>query len=174
MATPQGVLTGEPMRGVKFSLMDCLVHSDPAHRGGGQIGPASRRVIYAAQLTAKPQLVEPIYLVEMQTTRDVLGSIYSLLSQKRGFIFSEEQKGNTPLIIIKAYLPVAESFGFTQSLRESTSGKAFPQMMFHHWSIIDGDPFIEGTLSNKIAMEIRKRKGMPLQFPTIDKYHDKL
>lgn len=54
------------MRGVRFDLHDVLIHSDPMHRGGGQIIPAARRVAYSSVLTAKPCLLEPVYLVEIQ------------------------------------------------------------------------------------------------------------
>ena len=43
-----------------------MLHQDPPHRGGGQVIPAARRAMYASILSAKPRLVEPIYLVEMQ------------------------------------------------------------------------------------------------------------
>jgi elongation factor 2 len=43
-------------------------------------------------------------------------------------------------VMIKAYLPVAESFGFTQALRAATSGRAFPQCVFDHWEELGGDP----------------------------------
>jgi len=45
----------------------------------------------------------------------------------------EEVILGTPMMTIKAYLPVAESFGFTQHLRSLTQGKAFPQCVFDHW-----------------------------------------
>jgi elongation factor 2 len=173
-ATSQGVLCGEPLRGVRFNLQDVVVHADPAHRGSGQVAPATKRALGAAQLTAKPVLVEPIYLAEIQTTRDAIGPIYSVLSKRRGFVFAEDQKGTSPIVVVKAYLPVMESFGFMQELASSTSGRAFPQLVFDHWKPIDGDPLTEGTLAYNTVMAIRKRKGMPQQLPSLDKYLDKL
>lgn len=41
---------------------------------------------------------------------------------------------------LKAYLPVAESFGFSNDLREATRGQAFPQLVFDHWEELKGDP----------------------------------
>jgi hypothetical protein len=43
-----------------------VLHADAIHRGGGQIIPTARRAMYAAQLTATPRLLEPVYLVEIQ------------------------------------------------------------------------------------------------------------
>jgi len=62
----QGVLCEENMRAVRFDLHDVTLHADSIHRGGGQIIPTARRCFYACVLTAKPRLMEPIYLVEIQ------------------------------------------------------------------------------------------------------------
>ena len=62
----QGVLCDENMRGVRFNIYDVTLHTDAIHRGGGQIIPTARRVLYASALTAEPRLMEPVYLVEIQ------------------------------------------------------------------------------------------------------------
>ena len=62
----QGVLCDENMRGVRFNIYDVTLHTDAIHRGGGQIIPTARRVLYACVLTAAPRLMEPVYLVEIQ------------------------------------------------------------------------------------------------------------
>lgn len=64
----QGVLCEENMRGVRFNIYDVTLHADAIHRGGGQIIPTARRVLYASVLTAKPRLLEPIYLVEIMVS----------------------------------------------------------------------------------------------------------
>jgi len=51
----------------------------------------------------------------------------------------------TPQTLIKAYLPVSESFGFTTFLRANTAGQAFPNCSFHHWDLLPGNPLVEGT-----------------------------
>ena len=63
---PQGPLCEENVRAVRFNIHDVTLHTDAIHRGGGQIIPTARRVLYACMLTAKPRLLEPIYLVEIQ------------------------------------------------------------------------------------------------------------
>lgn len=62
----QGALCEENMRAVRFDVHDVTLHADAIHRGGGQIIPTARRVLYASVLTAQPRLMEPIYLVEIQ------------------------------------------------------------------------------------------------------------
>ena len=62
----QGVLCEENMRGVRMNIQDVTLHADAIHRGGGQIIPTTRRVIYASFLSAKPKILEPVYLVEIK------------------------------------------------------------------------------------------------------------
>ena len=57
------------MRGVRFNIYDVTLHTDAIHRGGGQIIPTARRVLYASALTAEPRLMEPVYLVEIQVIK---------------------------------------------------------------------------------------------------------
>ena len=132
-ATKEGAMTDENMRGIKFNIMDVTLHADAIHRGGGQVIPTARRVFYASQLTAEPRFVEPVFICEIQCPDDAMGGIYQTLTQRRGIVIGEEPVSGTPLLIVKAYLPVAESFGFTQALRAATSGRAFPQCVFDHW-----------------------------------------
>ena len=62
--------------------------------------------------------MEPIYLVEIQCPEQVVGGIYGVLNRKRGHM---SQVAGTPMFVVKAYLPVNESFGFTADLRSNTS-----------------------------------------------------
>lgn len=173
-ATKEGVLCEENMRGIRFNLVDVQLHADAVHRGGGQIIPTARRVLYAACLTAEPRLMEPIYLVEIQCPETAIGGIHATLNKRRGHVISEEQRPGTPLYNVKAYLPVMESFGFTADLRSNTGGQAFPQCVFDHWQIIPGDPLQENSKPGTICTATRKRKGLGIEVPTLDKFLDKL
>ena len=97
-----------------------------------------------------------------------------MLNQKRGIVFEEIQRPGTPIYNIKAHLPVIESFGFTGVLRAATSGQAFPQSVFDHWEMMTSDPHDEGSKSNEICLEARKRKGLKEILPTTKDYEDKL
>jgi len=96
------------------------------------------------------------------------------MTQRRGIIISEEPIIGTPLVNMKAYLPVGESFGFTQVLRAATSGRAFPQCVFDHWELMSGDPTEVGSKSNDIVEGIRKRKGLKPGIPALDNFVDKM
>ena len=56
------------MRNCRFNIYDVTLHADAIHRGGGQIIPTARRVLYASMLTAEPRIMEPVYLVEIQVS----------------------------------------------------------------------------------------------------------
>jgi len=173
-ATKEGVMCDENMRNIRFNIHDVTLHADAIHRGGGQIIPTARRVLYACMLTAQPRLLEPVYLVEIQCPQDATGGIYSVLNRRRGHIFEENQTPGTPMVAIKAYLPVNESFGFTADLRSHTGGKAFPQCVFDHWQTMNDDPLDPVTKSGVIVTTTRARKGLSESVPPLDKYFDKL
>uniref|UniRef100_A0A8C2CXI3 Eukaryotic translation elongation factor 2, like 2 n=1 Tax=Cyprinus carpio TaxID=7962 RepID=A0A8C2CXI3_CYPCA len=173
-ATKEGALCEENMRAVRFDIHDVTLHADAIHRGGGQIIPTARRVLYASVLTAQPRLMEPIYLVEIQCPEQVVGGIYGVLNRKRGHVFEESQVAGTPIFVVKAYLPVNESFGFTADLRSNTGGQAFPQCVFDHWQILPGDPYDVNSKPSQIVAETRKRKGLKEGIPALDNYLDKL
>merc|ERR1719232_1686651 len=173
-ASKEGVLCDENMRGIRFDLHDVTLHADAIHRGGGQLIPTARRVLYACCMTASPRLLEPVYLVEVQCPEQAMGGIYSVLNRKRGHVFAEEQTPGTPMFQVKAYLPVNESFGFDSELRAATSGQAFPQCCFDHWQTIVQDPLEEGNIAHKIVTATRKRKGLSEELPPLDRFLDKL
>merc|ERR1712056_52491 len=173
-ASKEGVLCDENMRSVRFNLYDVALHTDAIHRGGGQIIPTARRVLYASALTAGPSLMEPVYLVEIQCPENAVGGIYGVLNRRRGHVFEEAQTPGTPMFVVKAYLPVNESFGFTADLRSNTGGQAFPQCVFDHWQVLPGCPLTDGTKPNQIVEECKKRKGLKPGPPSLDNYLDKM
>ncbi|KAL3897875.1 MAG: hypothetical protein SGCHY_003113, partial [Lobulomycetales sp.] len=173
-ASKEGVLAEENMRSIRFNIQDVVLHADAIHRGGGQIIPTCRRVLYASCLTASPGIQEPVYLVEIQCPENAMGGIYGVLNRRRGHVFAEEQRPGTPLYNVKAYLPIMESFGFSADLRAATSGQAFPQSIFSHWQIMPGNPLEEGNKVFDIIKDVRVRKGLKPEIPALSNYYDKL
>jgi len=173
-AIKEGVLCEENMRATRFNIHDVTLHADAIHRGGGQIIPTARRCLYACQLLAKPRLMEPVYLCEIQCPEAAVGGIYGVLNRRRGIVFEEMQTPGTPMFVVKAHLPVNESFGFTADLRSNTGGQAFPQCVFDHWQILPGDPFEEGSKPAGVVRDTRKRKGLKEGIPDVANYFDKM
>lgn len=172
--TKEGVMTEEQLRGIRINMLDCVLHSDAIHRGAGQIIPTARRLYYACELTATPRLQEPIFQCDITCPADSMGGVYTCLNQRRGQIIEEENVQGTPISVLKCFLPVAESFGFTGSLREHTKGQAFPQCVFDHWEVVASDPFELESKAIVIIDKIRKRKGLKEGIPALDNYYDKL
>jgi elongation factor 2 len=77
------VLCDENMRGVRFNIYDVALHADAIHRGGGQIIPTARRVLYASALTAELRLLEPVYLCEIQ----VGGTDWGVVPNRKSPVF---------------------------------------------------------------------------------------
>ncbi|KAJ1569448.1 Elongation factor 2, partial [Nowakowskiella sp. JEL0078] len=174
LATKEGCIADENMRGIRFNILDVALHADAIHRGGGQLIPTARRVVYASVLTANPGIMEPVFLCEITCSESAMGGIYGVLNRRRGHVFAEEQRLGTPLYSIKAYLPIMESFGFTAALREATAGQAFPQCVFDHWQMMSGSPLEKGNKVFDLITTVRKRKGLPEEVPPLDRYYDKL
>jgi len=172
-ATKEGPLCEENMRGIRFNLMDVMMMGDAIHRGAGQIMPPTRRCCFAAELTAKPTLQEPVFLVEITCPQEAMSGVHNCMNMRRGCIFEENPWGGTPLVQVKAHLPVSESFGFVSALRAATSGQAFPQCVFDHWEAMAGDATEEGKVQ-ELVLAIRKRKNIKVAMPALGDFLDKL
>ena len=64
--------------------------------------------------------------------------------------------------------------GFTADLRSNTGGKAFPQCVFDHWQILQGDPSEPSSKPFQVVVDTRKRKGLKEGIPALDNFIDKL
>uniref|UniRef100_A0A3Q2XYT0 Elongation factor-like 1 n=1 Tax=Hippocampus comes TaxID=109280 RepID=A0A3Q2XYT0_HIPCM len=146
-------------------------------------GPVSGQLIAAMKeacrhaFQAQPQrLMAAMYTCEIMATAEVLGRVYGVLGKREGRILHEEMKEGTEIFIVKAVLPVAESFGFADEIRKRTSGLASPQMVFSHWEVISSDPYWVPTTEEeylhfgekadstnqalKYMNAVRRRKGL--------------
>ncbi|KAJ3209977.1 hypothetical protein HDU67_005777 [Dinochytrium kinnereticum] len=171
-STRQGPLCDEPIRNVKFRILDATLADKPIFRGGGQIIPTARRVCYSAFLMGTPRLMEPIYYVEIQAPADCVSAVYTVLARRRGHVVQDLPKPGSPLYTVKAYIPVIDSFGFETDLRTHTQGQAFCQQVFNHWQVVPGDPLDKSIvlrplepspaqhLARDFMIKTRRRKGL--------------
>jgi elongation factor 2 len=136
--------------------------------------PPMKRAVYACQIKSGPAFQEPMYVCDITVPQHAISGVYSTLNARRGVIEGKEDRPGTPLTKVKAFLPVLESFGFTQLLRQNTSGQAFPQMIFSHWQLVQGDPYEEATQAAAIVKQVRERKGLKVDLPQFNDYYDKL
>ncbi|XP_033639605.1 116 kDa U5 small nuclear ribonucleoprotein component-like [Asterias rubens] len=179
----EGPLCDEPIRNVKFKILDAVIAGEPIHRGGGQIIPTARRVAYSAFLMATPRLMEPYCFVEVQAPADCVSAVYTVLARRRGHVTQDAPVPGSPLYTIKAFIPAIDSFGFETDLRTHTQGQAFCLSVFHHWQIVPGDPLDKSIiirplepqpamhLAREFMIKTRRRKGLS-EDVSINKFFD--
>ncbi|MBO8158490.1 elongation factor G [Thermosyntropha sp.] len=128
-AMEEGVLKGYPVVNVKVTLLDGSYHevdsSEMAFKTAGMMA------MKECLKKAKPKLLEPIMKLEVTTPDEFTGSIISNINNRRGRLESMEMENNTQ--IIKAYVPLAEMFGYSTVLRSLTQGRAGFSMEFSHY-----------------------------------------
>merc|ERR1712070_535102 len=173
-ATAEGILCGEAMRGIRFNVNDVTLHADAIHRGAGQIMPPVKRAMYGCQIDAGPAILEPMYQCSITVPSNAVAGVFTTLNARRGTVENKEDRAGTPLCVITAFLPVLESFGFTQVLRQNTSGQAFPQLIFSHWQMTNGSPYDENSQAAGICNKVRSRKGLKAEMPAFSDYYDKV
>jgi elongation factor 2 len=118
-----------------------------------------------ALLTAGTTILEPILAIEVRVPTDLVGNVATVLSGKRGKILDMQQKG--ALSIVTGELPAAETFTLSEDMRGQTAGKAMWNSHFKAWGELP-----KSKISEMIS-EIRKRKGLGPDPPTVDEFIDK-
>ncbi|XP_011615494.2 elongation factor-like GTPase 1 [Takifugu rubripes] len=142
----------------------------------GQLIAGVKEACRRAFLAQPQRLMAAMYTCEIMATADVLGRVYGVLGKREGRVLHEEMKEGTDMFIIKALVPVAESFGFADEIRKRTSGLASPQLVFSHWEVISSDPYWVPTTEEeylhfgekadsenqalKYMNSVRRRKGL--------------
>lgn len=168
----EGPLCDEPIRNVKFKILDAAIADQALHRGGGQVIPTARRVCYSAFLMAAPRLMEPILAVDVQCPADCVQAVYPVLARRRGHIVQDAPKPGAPFYTVRAFLPAVDSFGFETDLRAFTQGQAMCSSRFDHWAVCPGDPLDRSIilhplepsppphLAREFMVKTRRRKGL--------------
>ncbi|KAL3532243.1 hypothetical protein ACH5RR_005764 [Cinchona calisaya] len=139
-------LCDEPIRNVKFKIVNAKIAPEPLHRGTGKIIPMARHVAFSTFHMATPRLMEPVYYVKIETPIDCASAIFTLLYRWCCHFRKHVPQPGTPAHIVKAFLPVIESFGFETDLRYHAQGQAFCVYVFDHWAIVPGDPLDESIV----------------------------
>jgi len=163
-AVHTSVLAKEPAYGLKVNLEDITVHEDPVHRGPAQILPMTWRPIWCSFLLSEPKLLEPLLSFECKVPNDFVSSVIAIVQKRRGKIL--DMVNEEDMVVVKAEMPVAESFGIADELRSSTQGRAFWATQFSRWA-----PVPESMQADIIA-EIRKRRGLSPTPPDAREFYE--
>ncbi len=128
-AMEQGVLAGYPVVDVRVRLVDGSYHevdsSELAFAIAGSLG------FKEAAKKANPVLLEPIMKLEVVTPEEYLGDVLGDISSRRGKVEGMDARGNVK--VIRAFVPLAEMFGYATQLRSLTQGRANFTMQFSHY-----------------------------------------
>jgi elongation factor G len=125
-----GVLAGFPILDVKVSLIDGAYHDVDSSVMAFEI--AGRAAFREGALKAAPKLLEPIMRVEAVTPEDYVGGIIGDLTSRRGQVRGQESRGNA--VVINAMVPLANMFGYVNTLRSMSQGRAQFTMQFDHYA----------------------------------------
>ncbi|MCQ2207628.1 MAG: elongation factor G [Paludibacteraceae bacterium] len=140
-AMKNGVLAGFPVERLKVVVVDGSYHPVDSDQLSFEI--CANLAFKAACAKAKPMLLEPIMKLEVVTPEENMGDVIGDLNKRRGQVEGMETS-RTGARVVKAKVPLAETFGYVTSLRTITSGRATSSMEFSHY-----DP-----VSNQIAKAV--------------------
>ena len=125
-----GVLAGFPMLDVKVTLVDGAYHDVDSSVMAFEI--AGRQGFREGARKAAPKLLEPMMKVEVVTPEGYVGGIIGDLTSRRGQVRGQESRGNAA--VISAMVPLANMFGYVNTLRSMSQGRAQFTMQFDHYA----------------------------------------
>ena len=149
-AITSGIITGYPMVDVKVTLTFGSFHEVDSSEMAFQI--AGSMAVKKAAPKAGPVLLEPVMKVEVITPEDFTGEVIGDFNGRRGRLEGMESEGSTQTI--KAFVPLAEMFGYANALRSRTQGRASYSMEFANY-----EPAPTG-----VANEIMEKAGSSFRF----------
>ncbi|VEU21395.1 DEKNAAC102388 [Brettanomyces naardenensis] len=180
-AAREGPLCNEPIRDIRFRIIDADISSSNIEANSAQIIQMVRNACHSAIMTATPRLLEPVYEIEIFCPRIVVNKLTTFLDKRRGSIISKAPLEGTQLYRVIGTVPVIDSVGLETDVRLLTQGKAMCQLIFNRWQVVPGDPMNGScyipllkpaplnSLARDFTMKTRKRKGLD-NGPSIQKY----
>lgn len=124
-----GVLAGYPIVDVKAKLYDGSYHDVDSSETAFKV--AASLALKEAAKSAQPTILEPMMLVTITAPEENLGDVMGHVTARRGRVDGMEARGNTQ--IVRAYVPLAEMFGYATVLRSATQGRGTFMMVFDHY-----------------------------------------
>jgi len=124
-----GPLAGFPMVDIKVELTDGAYHEVDSSAIAFEI--ASRMGFREALQKSNPVLLEPIMKVEVVTPEEFTGSVIGDLNSRRGQIQGQDMRGNAN--VVNSFVPLANMFGYVNTLRSFSQGRASFTMQFSHY-----------------------------------------
>jgi len=148
-ALENGIRAGYPMVDVRVELVDGSYHDVDSSEMAFKV--AGSMALQEGARRAKPVLLEPVMAVEVVTPEEFLGTVNGDLNRRRGQVMGQEQRGNA--LVVQAFVPLGEMFGYATDLRSSTQGRANYTMQFERY---------EEVPSNIAEEIVEHRAGEPV------------
>ena len=127
-----GVIAGFPMVDVKYTLVDGAYHDVDSSAIAFEI--AAKAAYRDAIPHCNPMLLEPMMKVEVLTPEEYMGDVIGDLSSRRGQVSGSEPRGVA--VAVNAFVPLANMFGYINTLRSMSSGRAQFTMQFAHYEAV--------------------------------------
>ena len=150
-AMKNGVLAGYPLDKLKVTLMDGSFHPVDSDQLSFEI--AAIQAFKNACEKAGPVLMEPIMQMEVVTPEESMGDVIGDLNKRRGQVEGMETS-RTGARIVKAKVPLAETFGYVTALRTITSGRATSSMQFSHYAQVSS------AIAKQVLTEVQGRADL--------------
>jgi elongation factor G len=131
-AKENGLLAGFPLIDFKATLTDGKYHDVDSSVLAFEI--ASRAAFKELREKGGPKLLEPIMAVEVVTPEEYLGSVIGDLNGRRGMIQGQDMRGNAT--VVNAFVPLANMFGYVNTLRGMSQGRAAFTMQYDHYEAV--------------------------------------
>ena len=148
MAMRNGILAGYPLDKLKVTLIDGSFHPVDSDQLSFEI--CAQMAFKNACAKAKPVLMEPIMKMEVVTPEENMGDVIGDLNKRRGQVEGMETS-RTGARIVKAKVPLAETFGYVTALRTITSGRATSSMEFSHYAEVSS------SIAKAVLEEVKGR-----------------
>ena len=151
-----GPLCDEPIMNLKIEIIDLAIDYKTLELEE-KFMLLAKRTLFGAFLLSKPQLYQPIYKIEIETSEENIGNVSNILSKNNARVENIVSQGIFSKLT--GFISVKKSIKFSQNLRNLTSGKSIWQMMFSHWEKI------AEKKQDILISEIRLKKGRRLEVP---------
>jgi elongation factor G len=141
-----GVIAGYPVIDVKATLIDGSFHEVDSSEMAFKI--AGSMAVKDAFSKAAPVILEPIMRVEVTMPEEFMGDVIGDLNSRRGQIEGMESRGSTQ--VVRAFIPLAQMFGYVTDLRSMTQGRATSSMEFSHYAEVPASIASELVQKSKV------------------------
>ena len=141
-----GIYAGFPVVDVKVTLFDGSYHDVDSSEMAFKI--AGSMAIKDAFAKADPAILEPIMKVEVLMPEEFMGDVIGDLNSRRGQIEGMESRGSTQ--VVRAFVPLAQMFGYVTDLRSMSQGRATSSMEFSHYAEVPGNLASELVQKSKV------------------------